>query len=60
MAFRVAWVVLLIVGAVTSLKTVWSFADIANALMVLPNLYCIWLLSSELAKDTKEASKKEL
>lgn len=60
MSFRIAWIVLLVVGATTSLSTVWSFADIANALMVLPNLLCIWMLSSELAKDTKEASKTEL
>lgn len=60
MGFRVAWIVLLVVGATTSLSTVWSFADIANALMVIPNLLCIWMLSSELAKDTKEAAKTEL
>ena len=56
-AFRVAWVLLLVVGAVTSLTTVWAFADIANAMMVIPNLICIWLLSGELAADTKEASR---
>jgi alanine or glycine:cation symporter, AGCS family len=60
MLFRVAWIILLLVGAVTSLTTVWSFADIANAMMVIPNLICIWLLSSELAKDTKEAALTEL
>jgi alanine or glycine:cation symporter, AGCS family len=54
--FRAAYIVLLVVGAVTSLKTVWSFADIANAFMVLPNLICIWYLTSELAADTKAAA----
>jgi alanine or glycine:cation symporter, AGCS family len=58
--FRIAWIVLLVVGATTSLTTVWSFADIANAMMVIPNLICIWLLSGELAKDTREAALTEL
>jgi len=56
-AYRVIYSAMVFVGAVTALETVWSFADIANALMVIPNLICIWLLSGELAKDTKEAVK---
>lgn len=58
--FRVSWIILLLVGAVNSLNTVWAFADIANVLMVIPNLISIWLLSGELAKDTQEAEKQGL
>ena len=33
---------------------VWNFSDIANALMAIPNLICMLLLSGEVAKDVKE------
>lgn len=33
---------------------VWNFSDIANALMAIPNLICMLLLSDEIAKDVKE------
>ena len=33
---------------------VWNFSDIANALMAIPNLICMLLLSGEIAKDVKE------
>jgi AGCS family alanine or glycine:cation symporter len=55
MAYRLVYSAMVFVGAVTALETVWGFADIANAFMVIPNLICIWLLSSELAKDTDAA-----
>ena len=33
---------------------VWNFSDITNALMAIPNLICMLLLSGEIAKDVKE------
>lgn len=33
---------------------VWNFSDIANALMAIPNLICMLLLSGEIAKDVNE------
>ncbi len=38
-------------GAVCSLKAVWSFADICNALMAVPNLICVLYLSGEACRD---------
>ena len=46
-------------GATTSLEIVWSFSDIANALMSVPNLICLLVLSGEIAKDV-EAFQLEL
>ena len=49
-----------IVGVATAMVSggpgalVWSFSDIANALMAIPNLICMLLLSGEIAKDVKE------
>ena len=49
-----------IVGVATAMvfggpgALVWNFSDIANALMAIPNLICMLLLSGEIAKDVKE------
>lgn len=48
-----------IVGVATAMVSggpgalVWNFSDIANALMAIPNLICMLLLSGEIAKDVK-------
>jgi len=36
--YRLVYVVLVFVGAVVQLELVWTFADVANALMIIPNL----------------------
>lgn len=49
-----------IVGVATAMVSggpgalVWNFSDIANALMAIPNLICMLLLSGKIAKDVKE------
>lgn len=49
-----------IVGVATAMVSggpgalVWNFSDIANALMAIPNLICMLLLSGAIAKDVKE------
>ena len=45
--YRLAFVVFIFIGAVMELETVWVFADVMNALMALPNLTALVLLSSE-------------
>lgn len=55
--YRVVFSVLTFVGATASLDIVWSFSDIANGLMTIPNLICLIALSGVLAKDTKEYQK---
>lgn len=52
--YRVLWVIAVMVGSVLSLPVVWSFADITNALMAIPNLVSILLLSGIIVKETKE------
>ena len=54
MIYRIVFSLIAYVGATTSLKIVWDFSDIANALMAIPNLICLLLLSGEIAKDMKE------
>ena len=51
---RAAYIPLVFCGAVVSLRTVWNISDIANGLMVIPNVICLlWLcrvVKSETAK----------
>ena len=51
--YRMAWVLMTIVGCVLNLKDLWNFADLTNALMALPNLVALIFLSRVIAKDTQ-------
>ncbi len=51
--YRVLWVLGVMVGSLLSLKSVWAFADIANALMALPNLISLILLNKVIIEETK-------
>ena len=41
------------VGATTTLQVVWNFSDIANALMAIPNLICMLVMSGVVAKEVE-------
>ncbi len=53
MVYRVFFSCIAFVGATTTLQIAWDFSDIANALMAIPNLICMLLLSGEIAKEVK-------
>lgn len=57
MIYRIIFSLIAYVGATTTLEIVWSFSDIANALMAIPNLICLLALSGEIAKDVKDFQK---
>jgi AGCS family alanine or glycine:cation symporter len=50
--YRIAWVAAVYIGSVQSLSMVWSFADAVNALMAIPNLVSILLLSPVIVAET--------
>lgn len=52
--YRILWVIAVMVGSVVELNMVWNFADIANALMALPNLFALLLLSGVVIKETRQ------
>ena len=52
--YRYLWVAFVMIGSVLSLNVVWTFADITNALMALPNLVSLILLSGVIVKETKK------
>jgi AGCS family alanine or glycine:cation symporter len=43
-----------LLGSVVSLKAVWSFADIANGLMAIPNLISLIALNGVIVKRTRD------
>lgn len=52
--YRIVFSLIVYIGATTSIKIAWSFSDIANALMAIPNLICLLALSGVVAKDMQE------
>ena len=54
MAYRVLFSLLPIVGACSSLTVAWNISDIFNALMAVPNLIGLLLLSNVIAKETDD------
>ncbi|WP_211274640.1 alanine/glycine:cation symporter family protein [Anaerobacillus arseniciselenatis] len=42
------------IGAIASLTVVWAFADMANALMMIPNLVALILLSKVVVRETND------
>ena len=53
MIYRILFSLIVYFGCTQTLSLVWNFSDIANALMAIPNLICLLLLSGEVAKDIK-------
>jgi AGCS family alanine or glycine:cation symporter len=52
--FRIVWIIAVPIGAVSNLSFIWLVADTLNALMALPNLIALLLLSPVVFKLTKE------
>lgn len=52
--FRVIWCICIFVGSVVNLSLVWSLADSMNALMAIPNLVSLLLLSGVIVRETKK------
>lgn len=52
--YRVLYIVVAAIAPVVSLNLVWTIADILNALMAIPNLIAVLLLSPIIVKETKK------
>lgn len=53
MVYRILFIVVIILGAVSPLRIVWQFADLANILMAVPNLISLILLTPLLCDMTR-------
>jgi len=54
MIYRFVYVFICFVGAVCSLEAVWSFSDICNGLMAVPNLICVIVMAGEVSREIRE------
>lgn len=52
--YRVLYILVAVIAPVVSLNLVWKIADILNALMAVPNLVAVLLLSNVVARETKK------
>lgn len=57
MIYRIVFSLIVYVGATVALDIAWSFSDIANALMAVPNLICLIALSGVIAKEVNDFQK---
>ena len=53
LGYRILFVAMVFVGSIISLDVVWNAADCMNALMAIPNLVALLLLSGVIARETK-------
>ena len=51
--YRFLWILVIVFAPVLRLELVWNISDTLNALMALPNLLAILLLSGVIARDTR-------
>lgn len=52
--YRIVFLITVYLGAVVSLDLVWNLADIFNALMAIPNLIALILLSGVIVRETRK------
>lgn len=52
--YRWLWVFVVFLGSVTTMNVVWSFADIFNGLMAIPNLIALLALNGVLVAETRK------
>lgn len=57
--YQLIFVVMIVVGATTSLDIAWDLADTFNGLMAIPNFIALFALSGVVAKLTKEYFSSE-
>lgn len=52
--YRILYVTVAAIAPIVALDVVWALADILNALMAIPNLIAVLLLSNVIASETKK------
>lgn len=55
--YRIFFSLIAYLGATTTLQIAWTFSDIANALMAIPNLICLLALSGVIAAEMNRYQK---
>ena len=56
--YKILFIAVIVIGPVLSLDLVWTIANTLNALMAVPNLIAVLLLSGVIARETKLLPQK--
>ena len=56
LSYRLLFIAAVFCGSVFELSLVWNFSDLTNALMAIPNLISLILLSSVIVKETQNSN----
>ncbi len=56
--YRIVFICVVIVGAMTKLEFVWNFSDLMNGMMAIPNLIGLLLLSRVIKQETERYFKE--
>ncbi|MGV0580617.1 sodium:alanine symporter family protein [Mycolicibacterium elephantis] len=51
--YRILFIIVIYIGATTALQTVWTFSDVMNGLMALPNLIGLIILAPMVYRETR-------
>ncbi len=54
MTYRILYILAIFIGPFMTVEAVWTIADIFNALMALPNLIALLVLSGVVVRETKD------
>ena len=57
--YRLVFTLVVFLGATTELSTVWTFSDIMNGLMALPNLIGLLICSGLIARETRAYLRRD-
>lgn len=52
--YKAVFIILIVIGSVGNISIVWNFSDIFNALMALPNMLAVIILSPAAYRETKK------
>lgn len=52
--YRLCYIVMIFVGSIMSLELVWEMTDFVNALMAIPNLFCLYMLRKQILPFNKK------
>lgn len=52
--YRIVFVIVVFIGATSELEPIWTFSDVMNGLMALPNLVGLILLAPLVSRETRE------
>ena len=57
MPYKILWVIMVFLGAMLKLKLVWTFSDVMNVLMAVPNLIALLFLANVIKQETEDYFK---